>query len=83
MEGRVLKDYTSTFRPLKKKSEGVRFTKDELYSIGFAMWRWDMWCSHDQGTYQDIHRKVEAGELTPGVCPRPGCECSWKHKEPS
>lgn len=82
--GGEMNDYTETFRPLHKKTAeellGEWLSYEERKAQLFAIWRFDMWL-RGMGSFEEIHRKVERGELIPGVCPLPDCDCRWKHNE--
>jgi hypothetical protein len=67
---------------LKKRqtaaSEELR--RDAQTRIAYGCWRFDMWFK-GHGTYNEIERKVEAGELAPFHCPEPNCNCGWQHDD--
>lgn len=48
----------------------------------FAMWRFHMW-GKNLGSYIEIERKVDAGALTPFICPDKECDCHWRKELPA
>lgn len=51
--------------------------QETVVQARFAMWRFHLW-GLNYGSYNEIERQVKEKKLTPFVCPKVDCDCSWK-----
>lgn len=51
--------------------------QETILDVRFAMWRLHLW-SLNYGSYNTIERKLKQKKLSPFVCPKADCDCSWE-----